>query len=91
MGVEMSSVGAPRGKHAASHSIAHQPRRHEVTFLLGLVAFAILTVTWTSLLPSTALPGVRRGISTRRASRRQRQRCHAYNPRGRFPRPRKRS
>ena len=61
MGVEMSSVGAPRGKHAASHSIAHQPRRHEVTFLLGLVAFAILTVTWTSLLPSTALPGVRRG------------------------------
>ena len=32
-----------------------------MTFLLGLVAFAILTVTWTSLLPSTALPGVRRG------------------------------
>ena len=35
--------------------------RTEITFILGLVCFATITAVWTSLLPSSALPGTRRG------------------------------
>ena len=35
--------------------------RTEITFLLGLLCFASITAVWTSMLPSSALPGSRRG------------------------------
>ena len=62
MGLGMSSrAGLPHFRGKRGDPSERPPRRHETTFLLGLVAFAVVTATWTSLLPSAALPGVRRG------------------------------
>jgi hypothetical protein len=60
MGVESSRThSALRSKYDR-----HDPRksrRTEVRFLIGLLAFVVVTLVWTSLLPSHALPGARRG------------------------------
>ena len=50
---------ALRSKH--DRHDARKSRRSEVKFVIGLLIFAVATLVWTSLLPSHALPGARRG------------------------------
>ena len=59
MGVSPRTHSALRSKN--DRHDARKSRRTEVKFVIGLLAFVVVTFVWTSLLPSHALPGARRG------------------------------
>ena len=60
MGVESSRTHSALRSKYDRHD-ARKSRRSEVKFVVGLLVFAVVTLVWTSLLPSHALPGARRG------------------------------
>ena len=60
MGVESSRTHSALRSKYDRHD-ARKSRRTEVRFVIGLLVFVVVTLVWTSLLPSHALPGARRG------------------------------
>ena len=86
MGVESYRTHSVLRSKYDRHDL-RKSRRAEVKFVIGLLAFVFLTVAWTSLLPSHALPGARRGDFRPEATRSAHDVHAGTRPRSSLPEP----